>query len=66
LRVYSKWVFAVSLNTVREVVERLYEFEEPFVVDHFDFARAFGDNVTLLKGAVRNTLRWYRERLVGN
>jgi hypothetical protein len=25
-------------------VERLYEFEEPFVVDHSDFARAFEDH----------------------
>jgi hypothetical protein len=34
----------VGLDTVREVVERLYEFEEPFVVDHSDFARAFEDH----------------------
>ncbi len=59
-------MFAVSLNTVREGVERLYEFEEPFLVDHSDFARAFGDHATPLKGALQNTLRWYRERLVGN
>lgn len=29
---------------VRELVEMTYEFEEPFVVDHGAFARAFGDH----------------------
>ena len=27
---------------LREMIEMLYEFEEPFVVDHSDFERAFG------------------------
>jgi hypothetical protein len=65
LRVYSKWVLAVGHKAVREVVERLNEYEEPVVVDHLAFAGAFGDTAMLLKGALRNTLRWYRERLAG-
>lgn len=48
---------------VRETVEMLYEFEEPFVVDHSDFARAFGDHATPLREAIRDTVRWYGERL---
>lgn len=38
----------------------LYEFEEPFVVDHSKFERAFGDHATPLKEAVSDTVRWYR------
>jgi nucleoside-diphosphate-sugar epimerase len=45
----------------------LYEFEEPFVVDHSAFAQAFGDHATPLREAIRETVRWYREeRPAGN
>src|SRR5918994_1905648 len=46
---------------LRETIEMLYEFEEPFVVDHSDFTRTFGDHATPLGEAVRKTVRWYRE-----
>jgi nucleoside-diphosphate-sugar epimerase len=46
---------------LRETIEMLYEFEEPFVVDHSDFARTFGDHATPLGEAIRKTVRWYRE-----
>src|SRR5918995_625386 len=46
---------------MRELIEMLYEFEEPFVVDHSDFTRTFGDHATPLGEAVRKTVRWYRE-----
>jgi nucleoside-diphosphate-sugar epimerase len=45
---------------LRETIEMLYEFEEPFVVDHSRFERAFGDHATPLKEAVGDTVRWYR------
>ena len=45
---------------LRELHELLYEFEEPFVVDHGRFARAFGDLATPLQEAVRDTAGWYR------
>ena len=44
---------------MREMVEMLYEFEEPFIVDHTAFAEAFGDHATPLDEAVRETVRWY-------
>ncbi len=47
---------------MREMVEMLYEFKEPFVVDHSDFARTFGDHATPLEEAVGETVRWYRVR----
>lgn len=46
---------------VRETIEMLYEFEEPFVVDHSDFTQAFGDHSTPWDEAIRQTVHWYRE-----
>ena len=45
---------------LREAIEMLYEFEEPFVADHSDFTRTFGDHATPLGEAIRETVRWYR------
>jgi hypothetical protein len=47
---------------MREMVEMLYEFEEPFVVDHTKFANAFGDHATPPGQAIRDTVRWHRGR----
>jgi nucleoside-diphosphate-sugar epimerase len=46
---------------LRETIEMLYEFEEPFVVDHSDFTRTFGNHATPLGEAIQKTVRWYRE-----
>ena len=52
---------------IRETIEMLYEFEEPFVVDHSKFERAFGDHATPLKETIADTVRWYRgERQSGD
>jgi nucleoside-diphosphate-sugar epimerase len=45
---------------MREMIEMLYEFEKPFVVDHSKFERAFGGHATPLKEAIVATVRWYR------
>ena len=47
---------------LRETIEMLYEFEEPFIVDHSDFTRTFGDQATPLREAIQRTVRWYREQ----
>jgi nucleoside-diphosphate-sugar epimerase len=46
---------------IRETIEILYEFEEPFVVDDSKFEQAFGEQATPLREAIRVTVRWYRE-----
>jgi nucleoside-diphosphate-sugar epimerase len=46
---------------LRETIEMLYEFEEPFVVDHSDFERAFGLQATPLRQAIGETIGWYRQ-----
>jgi nucleoside-diphosphate-sugar epimerase len=45
---------------LRETIEMLYEFDEPFVVDHSAFERAFGIRATPLREAIKETVRWYR------
>jgi nucleoside-diphosphate-sugar epimerase len=47
---------------MRELIEMLYEFEEPFVVDHSKFEQAFGEHATPLKKAIGETVRWYRSK----
>jgi nucleoside-diphosphate-sugar epimerase len=46
---------------MREIIEMLYEFEEPFVVDASRFEREFGEQATPLREAIQHTVRWYRE-----
>ena len=46
---------------LRETIEMLYEFEEPFVVAASRFEREFGDQATPLREAIQRTVRWYRE-----
>lgn len=43
---------------LRGTIEMLYEFEEPFIVEHARFARAFGDHATP-REAIGRTVRWY-------
>jgi nucleoside-diphosphate-sugar epimerase len=45
---------------LREVVEMLYEFEEPFIVDHSRFERTFGNHATPLQEAIHTTVEWFR------
>jgi nucleoside-diphosphate-sugar epimerase len=47
---------------IRETIEMLYEFEEPFVVDDSKFEAAFGEQATPLREAIQRTVRWYREQ----
>jgi uncharacterized protein (DUF2236 family) len=46
---------------LRETIEMLYEFEDPFIVNHSRFARTFGDHATPLREAIGRTVRWYRD-----
>jgi nucleoside-diphosphate-sugar epimerase len=48
--------------TIREVIEMLYEFEEPFILDHSKYVAAFGDPSTPLDQAAAATVEWYRSR----
>ena len=45
---------------LRELVEMLYQKEEPYVVDGGQFARLFSFSPTPLEEGVRRTIEWYR------
>jgi nucleoside-diphosphate-sugar epimerase len=48
--------------TVREIVEMMYEFEEPFVIDHSRFQAHFNNEVTPHAEAIKETVDWYRNQ----
>ncbi len=52
-------VFKPDVGAVREV---LYQSEEPWVVDHSKFERAFGADTTPHPEAIKATLDWFRTR----
>ncbi len=57
--------FMVSLlglfnANLREFKEMMYEFEEPYVVDHSQYQAVFGNGATLHEAAIAETVAWYR------
>jgi nucleoside-diphosphate-sugar epimerase len=50
---------------LRELVEMLYQKEEPYVVDGSEFAARFGFSPTPLEEGVRRTLAWYQAAGLG-
>ena len=54
-------ILSLFIPALAEIKEMLYEFEEPFIVDHSKFEKAFGDISTPLEESIRKTLDWYRE-----
>lgn len=47
----------------REMIEMLYQFEKPFLVDSSKFINAFGNIATPYETAVKETVSWFREHL---
>jgi len=45
----------------REVVEMMYEFNAPFIVDSSKFQKSFGSGYTSIEDGLRRTLAWYQE-----
>jgi nucleoside-diphosphate-sugar epimerase len=48
------------MPAAREIVEMLYEFEKPFVVDSSKFEKTFGMKATPMREAIRETLAWFK------
>jgi nucleoside-diphosphate-sugar epimerase len=51
------------IPAAREMLEMLYEFEQPFRVDASKFIQAFGDIATPHATAIKETVAWYRKFL---
>ena len=53
-------VGGLFIPAARELIEMLYEFDRPFLVDGSKFERTFGLHPTPLRQAVRETVAWFR------
>jgi nucleoside-diphosphate-sugar epimerase len=65
LKIRPAGKFMVSLlglfnADVREFKEMMYEFQEPYVVDHSQYQAAFGNEATPHEAAIAETVAWYR------
>jgi nucleoside-diphosphate-sugar epimerase len=49
------------IPAAREIVEMLYEFDKPFIVDSSKFARAFGAAFTPIPEGMACTIEWYQK-----
>jgi len=45
---------------VKEMVEMLYEFDQPFIMDSSKFERTFGMQATPMRDAIRETVAWFK------
>jgi hypothetical protein len=59
-------VLGLAIAPMRGLVENLYVFYEPYVVDHSAFAAAFGEDATPLREAIRQTVAWARSQKGSN
>ncbi|HEX9036387.1 MAG TPA: NAD-dependent epimerase/dehydratase family protein [Ktedonobacterales bacterium] len=59
------WLVGLGDPDARELIEMLYEFERPFVMDSQAAQRAFGITPTPLPEAVRATVEWVRRSGAG-
>jgi nucleoside-diphosphate-sugar epimerase len=46
---------------LREAKEMMYEWEQPYIVEHKKYADRFGDDNTPHEIAIHETIEWYRE-----
>jgi nucleoside-diphosphate-sugar epimerase len=54
----------IFIPGARETVEMMYEFEQPFVVDHSKYVQAFGNHATPISKGIQRTLEWYRHHSI--
>ncbi len=55
-------IVGLAVPPMRGLVENLYVFYEPYLVDHGAYAAAFSDEVTPLREAIRQTVAWARSQ----
>lgn len=53
-------IIGLFIPEVREVVEMMYEFNAPFIVDSSKFQNAFGGGYTPIEEGIQKTLAWYQ------
>jgi nucleoside-diphosphate-sugar epimerase len=54
------WIGGLFISEANEMVEMMYEFEQPFIVDSSRFETTFGMKATPMKAAIKETVAWYK------
>jgi nucleoside-diphosphate-sugar epimerase len=54
----------IFVPAMKEVVEMLYEFEQPFIVDSSKFEKTFGMKATPMRDAIQETVKWFKSHPV--
>ena len=54
------WIGGLFIPEAKEIVEMMYEFEQPFIVDSNKFEKTFGVKATPMREAIRETIAWYK------
>jgi nucleoside-diphosphate-sugar epimerase len=57
---FMMWVGGLFIPEAREVVEMMYEFEQPFIVDSNKFEDTFDMKATPIREAIQETVAWYK------
>ena len=51
-------------KSMKELKDTFYQNEQPFVVDHSKYEKAFGSNITPHEIAIKETIEWYKKHVV--
>ena len=54
------WIGGLFIPEAKEMVEMMYEFEGPFIVDSSKFEKTFGIKATPMREAIKETVAWYK------
>jgi nucleoside-diphosphate-sugar epimerase len=54
------WIGGLFIPEAKEMVEMMYEFEKPFIVDSSKFEKTFGIKATPMREAIKETVAWYK------
>jgi len=57
---WMMWIGGFFIPEAKEMVEMMYEFDEPFVIDSGKFEQTFQIKATPLRDAVKETVEWYK------
>ncbi len=58
------WIGGFFIPEAKEMVEMMYEFEQPFIVDSSKFENTFGIKATPMQEAIGKTVAWYKNHPV--
>jgi len=54
------WIGGLFIPEAKEMVEMMYEFEQPFIVDSSKFEKTFSMKATPMREAMKETVAWYK------